>query len=1542
MSDSPNELNDSLQRALRSAGVSTNDDELNASLKKALFNAHRAKADERGWPHLDTKEFASVVDSFAKPGFIEGALLDTTPGMIARSINRATLAVPYHEIPNKDYGLVGNTLQGLASMMLDPVTYYGAGLGERVAGAMLGKKGGETAAKELFKTAATRSAIENGVMFGTLGAAHSPNQQYIDTGTVDMGQTAKDAGKQAALGVAMGPASQAGLAAIPAEIGTLAVGQAAIDVRLPNIQDWQTATVMVLGAKGAKAIANVRDRLKTEPTDQSLVAEIQKELSPTDFVKVQDAVSEQIANEQGKSTIPQSGAATELTPPIEKPSPTAGMKVVEEAPVPTEKVILTTKSLLTPEGAKAFVSAQPEEAARIANIEGDVSRKDLSFTVGNETKTLGRALKGTEGDPHKFRNQFRDLVKGVVDAANAANAADETAKANVSKGVGQAQGNEQVPNTQVGQGQESQVLTGESNATQKGIVPQNNQQQYREGNVGGETAAPSSGDSTIGGGQEPQKGQGEAPLGYTGTKNAITDAERAAHGLEPIMSTSVSFTNEMARQEAMKAIDANPNLPHELIDELNQSNNRPPTKTEIAILAWQRLNLHDTASKALDRLAEAFRAEDDIAAQKAQDQYKVINAARNELDRLLKLKVGREAGLSLQARQMIFNEDYSLATQVSELQIAQGGKQVNQESLLKIKEQTEEIAKLQAQIGQLTAGREKAVRDTGLQSAIDQDTSAVEKQARTRLKPRIKNAKAAFDQAWEEFKTKTEGKLFSNPVEAVPELVKVAKAAINLGFSHVGQFFDDVEKRLGEWATRNRDAIEASWRQALDEIKPVVEGRKLESSASKSNLIKELALHLIRSGVKDREQIIDRITAKVQPVLPGIDREGVRNLYVNYGQYRPPDADEAKVRYRETRDENIQITKLRDMAQKKAPIRFGFGRGQRSDEARRLQQQVEVEKKKGGYVSRDPEREARTYLDRKERSLENRISDVNAEIETLKNGTWKGKETRTLPTNERIEKLTEVLDALREQRDALLPKVKESEVDRLNRYKRYLDRREQFWADKLARKDYGPVARAKPPQDNETRSAKARIEQIKAALDSQKQNAQWQAMNAREKTFTILREVAMGGTKAFTSGFDYSILGAQGFSEFMAHPLQTLGRAIEVLAHTRDIDYHKMMEDFRDRENFTNGNYELYKMDITDPGGMLSHQEDQFRGHLMRYLPKRLATVGNVAERWFSSYFNLARADIFDRHWAVSDQSPQAGRAIARFANIWTGRGELGQLAPAAGALNAILYSPRAVASRFQLLTLKPLRFLDTPIKVKTEFAKEYARTAAGVAVLQGTMVATLTALYGAGGPDKKWEFGGLDPRSSSFGQIRMDKTWFDLWGGLRSTMVFIARAATASKENRAGVVQSLRSGKAFQENYRDLVTNFGMGKLAPLPGAALDALSGTDMFNRPVSAASVAASVVTPMSWRDAYDALRAEGVSEAVATAIVSGLGIPTHVMADPDPKQIKQWFHELKVRPEQQPHETLEEFARRVRDVNSTRDFARSQLRFYGLLQPEKKAG
>jgi len=219
------------------------------------------------------------------------------------------------------------------------------------------------------------------------------------------------------------------------------------------------------------------------------------------------------------------------------------------------------------------------------------------------------------------------------------------------------------------------------------------------------------------------------------------------------------------------------------------------------------------------------------------------------------------------------------------------------------------------------------------------------------------------------------------------------------------------------------------------------------------------------------------------------------------------------------------------------------------------------------------------------------------------------------------------------------------------------------------------------------------------------------------------------------------------------------------------------------------------------------------------------------SNRAYTAFLNNLRADTFESlvkdgkiFGADAKANLPLARELANFVNTASGRGSLGRLESSAVALNTVLFSPRLIASRVQMMN--PAYYIMSSPQVRKEALKSlFAIAMAGNTVTQlGKM---------AGGSVS------MDPTSTDFGKLKIGNTRIDPYGGFQQYIVAASRLLSGKvTSSTTGNEYDLNNPKGpFDPTHADILERFGRGKLHPVVGFAYSLLKGKkEMSGEPMN----------------------------------------------------------------------------------------------------------
>ncbi len=327
--------------------------------------------------------------------------------------------------------------------------------------------------------------------------------------------------------------------------------------------------------------------------------------------------------------------------------------------------------------------------------------------------------------------------------------------------------------------------------------------------------------------------------------------------------------------------------------------------------------------------------------------------------------------------------------------------------------------------------------------------------------------------------------------------------------------------------------------------------------------------------------------------------------------------------------------------------------------------------------------------------------------------------------------------------------------------------------------------------------------------------------------------------------------------------------------------------------------YDLMKelrLRISDPHSpFLTAKEEAFMGGYAEQIPG-VGVLVKASERAYVQYLNKLRVDLFNRfvdrfeeQGKTYENNKKLYESTAKYINNITGSGKLPKIGSVdfeqfAPFFNALLFSPRLMASRINMLN--PVYFGTLPTELKIQYAKDMGSTLG-----LGSLLLTLFALYGKSQDDDEEKITiETDPTSSDFARIKQGDVRWDIWGGMQPYVRLFAQIGSGErKSTRTGLKQSLDGEGAFGTTRGDVLSSFVRGKLSPIPAMAVNLAQGRNAAGDKVTLEKELFSHLLPLSMQSIGEAIKEEGPSKIVSAGLPAIFGIGLQVYGD-RPKEVK----------------------------------------------------
>lgn len=999
----------------------------------------------------------------------------------------------------------------------------------------------------------------------------------------------------------------------------------------------------------------------------------------------------------------------------------------------------------------------------------------------------------------------------------------------------------------------------------------------------------------------------------TSTKNAVVALERSREGRDPIIKDAAR-TNADTLAAAVKTLNDNPRRGEEIVSLLrNQGPSAISVDDEAALLVYKTKlrNERDDAAKVLGDPSAS-----DEAREAAQRTWDKAESQINEADQAAYAS-GREWGRLGQFRQRMLREDFTLEAMERKIR-AVTGKPLSKEETGRIAELSRRINELEDRIARSGEKEES----TGSIQTYDELLKVMQREFRNtpKKRPTLDKLRSAAD---ESRRILAEGikpgkkplrKSEAGSTSFVTELYHLTR----IGAYHIA----NGAVKLSDWMARMREDLGDrfdQFRERLPEVfraSKIVADRPVAEGASPASVVagidgdptgadvRALAEAHIREGLRGEGPVIAAVTESLRSKLgegAPSERE-VRRLFSDYGKATFPSKDAVKAELRQLRA-LVQMQESIDRLNEGLPaLKSGPQRDKATQAIREKRQQLNELLRRASSNAKTPEQLA-SYNDARIRNLKNQIEDLTKQIET---GERPEKRAPAEPSAE-VSRLISQRDELRRQIREIDGGPKRDPEERYQQMRgKTLQRRIAELQQRISAGDF--ERRVRTPKELNAANLKAQfeLEKVKEEFERLRFEAEMAKRTPVQKILGGTRDV-INLARAFMTSVDFSGLLRQGGFITYGHPVRAIKASVPAIkAFAGDKAEFAANKEIESRDN-----YRLYKkfgLELTGIGaGPLSKVEEAYATRLLNRVPRLLGGgIVRGSGRAYSVLLNRLRADSFDAMIAALSRNgkrptDEEGKAIANYINVATGRGKVGLSNNAGEVLNTVFFAPRLVASRFQLLAGQPL--YGGTIRTRNLIAQEYARFLIGVSIA----IALAAQLKD---DDDETPLITLDPRSANFGKVQFGKTFLDPLAGLAQVTTFLARVVSGENRNAKGQLVPLRDQYRLTDyapelgdgdilkkvkyggtTSFDVLSNFIRSKLAPVPGAVVNTIQGTNMIGEPVSPGDTAVSLVTPMSFGNIEEIMTEQGIPRGTAITLLGLLGMGVQYRKSKEEREAEQ---------------------------------------------------
>jgi hypothetical protein len=493
----------------------------------------------------------------------------------------------------------------------------------------------------------------------------------------------------------------------------------------------------------------------------------------------------------------------------------------------------------------------------------------------------------------------------------------------------------------------------------------------------------------------------------TGLKNAIGEVERVSYGL-PEATPTQRRAMGTAWIQAAKVLNDNPKAGEMLVTKLRNDPHMGLTDVDSAVLLRHKVGIENEMNAAAER---TNLAEDPAVKANAQAEYQLLSDQLLELLDMAKAR-GSEWGREGRWRQAIANQDYSLATMEARQRASLGGRRLNESEHAQLQKDFNELQATQKAYEERLKQHESKVEELHLKLAQEKAARAEAGEAPAIHPTIIKIASDivsklddAANRARERIKERMSRMSAGLDPTVVLDLAEIGASHLAHKILDFAKWSDRMRGEFGDWVEQYLEPVFKASQKKLEDLAvqhgkekaPAVKralrepttaeiGEKVatavadrlsnKENSAVSGYLQKLARALWKDGVRDRDEIVQKMHEIISRKIPDITPREVSRMWSGYGDYRQLTKDEISVGLRKLKGELLETHKLEDMAEGRPPLKSGQERGEVSEARRQLIKKVNDAKYTFQVPIEDPNTQLKSALDTYKTTLANRIADM--------------------------------------------------------------------------------------------------------------------------------------------------------------------------------------------------------------------------------------------------------------------------------------------------------------------------------------------------------------------------------------------------------------------------------------------------------------------------------------------------------------------------------------------------------------------------------------
>jgi len=429
------------------------------------------------------------------------------------------------------------------------------------------------------------------------------------------------------------------------------------------------------------------------------------------------------------------------------------------------------------------------------------------------------------------------------------------------------------------------------------------------------------------------------------------------------------------------------------------------------------------------------------------------------------------------------------------------------------------------------------------------------------------------------------------------------------------------------------------------------------------------------------------------------------------------------------------------------------------------------------------------------------------------------KPTKRTVSDPKIDALTSAIESKRNELNEVLEEVGVAEGKRLDRAKKYAERRTKELQDKIKNGDY---SRRKPKTfvyDKQLIEAKRILILQKTKFDIEFEKQEFKELGRGSKLLEYFYR-AFGTFKGLKATADLSAMLRQGVLLGSRNPIEYKNATIDMHKFAfSDKKYKNWIAEVESSNDF------VYMVEdglsITDTSGDVLRSEERFVGSVISSIPG-IGKITDGSERAYGGFLNSLRVSVYRKLVKKHDDMgfsrqthPKLYKNIAKFVNNSTGRGEMTPDKRLAKLLNAFLFSPRMISGMIGIVG-------DMGRKDSTPYLRKQAATSLATFVgYQFAMKLLISQSYQLlvmpfTGEDEDDITQDINFVSTDFNKLKINNTRYDVSSGYGIGLRTLSRAVLNEKSK--GIDYENESyDDIFYKSSLGEFGDFLMNKMSPL-----------------------------------------------------------------------------------------------------------------------------